>query len=97
MGNVVYPGVYQRYLDAGNDLNLDLSWIPTAECVLDLDFDHRLVISILGPLAILTVLGSMYMLARWKSCASQDGSLVVSHETIDRKYLTVVLLVTFFV
>lgn len=43
VANVTYTSVFQRFLDSVNVLNFDVLWIPSAGCVVNVDFHDRLV------------------------------------------------------
>lgn len=80
----MYPEVYQRFLGGIDVLNFDLGWIPSAECIVDFYFHHRLIFCTLGPPVALTVLGGMYAMAMRKSCATHDCVLVTADEEVHK-------------
>ena len=61
--NVTYPNIYQRFLDGVKVLNFDLSWILSVGCVFDIDFHDRLLLTTLGPIATVGVLGVTFSVA----------------------------------
>lgn len=92
MANVVYPGVYQRFLDIVDVLNFDLTWVLSAGCVVDVDFHDRLLISTTGPIVVMLLLGVIYTVARRMHRGSEHAIRNVEH-----KHVSMVLLVTFLV
>ncbi|CAB1114887.1 unnamed protein product [Ectocarpus sp. CCAP 1310/34] len=58
--NVTYPAVYQRFLNALDVFNFEISWIISAGCVMDLDFHDLLLLSTIGPLIALLFLAATY-------------------------------------
>ena len=44
VANVIYPDVYQGFLDALGFFNFDLAWVFSAGCVVDIDFHDRLLV-----------------------------------------------------
>lgn len=92
VANVVYPDVYQRFLDGVNLLNFDLNWIPSTWCIVDLGFHDRLIMATTVPLTILAVLGALSTLAHRMNGRS-SGTL----HTLRQNHLSMVLLLTFLV
>lgn len=93
----MYPEVYRRFLSGIDVLNFDLGWILSAECIIDFNFHHRLIISAIGPPVALAILGGSYAMATRKPCAIHEGVLVTANEDARHRYLPLVLLLTFLV
>lgn len=49
VANVTFPDIYQRFLDAVNVLNFELSWILSAGCMFSFNFHDYLLIATIGP------------------------------------------------
>lgn len=92
VANVVYPDVYQRFLDGVDLLNFDLNWIPSTWCIVDLGFHDRLIMATTVPLIILAVLRALSALAR-RIYGRPNGTL----QTLRQNHLSLVLLLTFLV
>ena len=94
VAHVTYPGVYDDFLRAMDVINFDLgSWISAGCLWSDIDFHDRLLVSTIGPLVVIGILGLTYMVASRRNAGA--GSAVV--ERIRHKHLTVLLFVTFLV
>lgn len=92
VAHVTYPDIYQRFLDSLEFLSFDLSWVIAIGCIVKIDFHDRLLISTIGPVIIMALLGVTYAIAVRRNRGSQ-GAL----EAIRHKHVFVVLLVTFLV
>ena len=92
VANVTYPDVYQRFLDGVNILNFDVLWIPSAGCLVDVDFHGRLLVSTIGPLVALALLAITYTVAKRRSSGSEAALQRIRH-----KHMSAVLLMTFLV
>lgn len=92
MANVTYPDVYQRFLDGVNVLNFDALWIPSAGCIVDVDFHDRLVVSTIGPLVALALLAGTYTVAKHRNCGSEAAL-----QNVGQKHVSMVLLISFLV
>lgn len=93
MANVTYPGVYGRFLDAVSAIvNLDVGMVLSAGCIVNTDFHDRLLVSTLGPLIALGLLGVTYFVALRRNSHSRDAL-----QTVLRKHFSVALLITFLV
>lgn len=93
VANVVYPSVYQPFLEAVDHLNFDLSLALSPGCMFRFDFHDRLLLVTIGPLIAGGILGATYVIASWKS---RSGSEEV-RQHIRQKHTSAALLVTFFV
>lgn len=89
---MVYPDVYQRFLDAVDVINFDLSWILSVGCVFDVDFHVRLLVSTVTPIVILAFVGITYVIAASRVSGSEHQLRKVRH-----RHVSVVLLLTFLV
>lgn len=92
MANVTYPNIYQRFLDAVNVLNFDLSWVLSVGCIFKIDFHDRLLFTTLGPIICLAMLGVTYSVAVIRNREASEGLA-----NIQQKHLSVVLLLSFFI
>ena len=92
VANVAYPPVYQRFLDGVNVLNFDALWIPSAGCIVDVDFHDRLLVSTIGPLVALALLAATFTVARHRNRGSETALERVRH-----KHMSMVLLISFLV
>lgn len=90
VANVVYPGVYQSFLDGVDLLNFDLTWVTG--CIFDTDFHDRLLVSTIGPLIALVCLSFTYCLGR-RIHTHSESALKIVKET----HLSATLLLTFLV
>ena len=90
MVNVVFPSVYQDFLDSVDILNVDLTWVLSAGCIIDIDFHDKLLIATLGPLVGMAILGGN-LVAMHRSGDSEDARKVIR-----QKNVSMVLLLTFF-
>lgn len=86
----IYPGGYQGMLNAIDTFNFDIGWIVDIECFSDVDFHVYLVMATVTPLVVLTILGLAYAVGRFLHRKSME-----SLETIRRKFLSLVIVVTF--
>ncbi|CAM9289996.1 unnamed protein product, partial [Hapterophycus canaliculatus] len=92
VANVTYPDIYQRFLEDMDVFNFDLGWILSVGCVFDLNFHHRLMISTLGPVTALLFLAGTYTIAATTNRGAHDTLQIIWN-----KYVSLVLLLTFFV
>lgn len=91
--NVVYPGVYQRFLDAIDIINFDLSWILSVDCLFEIDFHGRLLVSTIVPIITLMLVGITYVIS---ACRLSDSEYYLLRK-VRHKHVSVVLLLTFLV
>lgn len=92
--DVIYPGVYQTFLTAIDNVNLDIGIVASAGCQWsDIDFHDRLVVGTTFPLVVLGLLGMTYRIALHRSSGSADS---VS-DTIRNRHISAVIFVLFFV
>jgi len=92
VANVVFPNVYQDFLDGVDILNFDLSWIISVGCIVDIDFHDQLLFATLGPLLCMTILGCTYAAAMRRRELSEDARRVIR-----RKHVSMILLLTFLI
>lgn len=90
VADVVYPGVYQDFLDGVNFLNFDIAWITG--CIFDTDFHDKVLIATIGPLIALVCLMLTYLAGRILNKTSTD-----SIEVVKKKHLSSVLFLTFLI
>lgn len=93
VANVTYPGAYGRFLDAVSAMvNLDVSMVLSAGCIVNTNFHDRLLVSTLGPIIALGLLGVTYFVALRRNSHSHDAL-----QSVLRKHFSVTLLITFLV
>lgn len=97
MANITYPNIYQGFLDAIDVVNLDLGWVLQAECLINVTFHDRLILSTMGPLLGLAVIWAAYAVARRRHLCSEGPLSWTSLAAVNQKYLSMVLLLTFVV
>ncbi|CAN0155578.1 unnamed protein product [Ectocarpus sp. 4 AP-2014] len=92
VANVTYPDVYQRFLDALDVFNFDLTWILSAGCIVDVDFHDRLLVSTITPLIALLFMAGTFAAATTINRGAPDALQIVWN-----KHVSMVLLLTFLV
>ena len=92
VANVTYPELYQRFVDALEVFNFDLSWVLSAACVIDVDFHDRLLVTTIGPIVALLFLAVAYFIA-----ARINRGAPETLQIIWNKHISMVLLLTFLV
>lgn len=92
MANVTYPNVYQRFLDGVNILNFDALWIPSAGCIIDVDFHDSLLVSTIGPLLAVVFLAGTYIVATRRNRGSEAAL-----QKVRQKHTSMLLLMSFLV
>ena len=92
VANVQYPHEYQRFLNGVKLLDIDLGWMLSASCVVDIDFHDRLLFATIGPIVVILLLAMTYYIAARRNRHSEGAVQNVQH-----KHLSAVLLLTFFV
>lgn len=92
VANVTYPNIYQRFLDGVNILNFDLLWIPSAGCIMDVDFHDHLLVSTVGPLLAVAFLAGTYAVAKRRNRGSETAL-----QKVGQKHTSMLLLISFLV
>lgn len=92
VANVTYPDVYQRFLDALDVFNFDLTWILSAGCIVDVDFHDRLLVSTITPLIALLFLAGTYAGASAINRGAPEALQIIWNKNV-----SMVLLLTFLV
>ena len=93
IANVIYPQVYQRFLDTVMFLNFDLGWLlQFVGCVFEVDIHGRLLIATIGPIVAVVFLAVTYAVATKGHRGSADSLGKIRH-----KHMSLVLLLTFLV
>lgn len=90
--NVTYPDLYQRFLDGLNFINFDPGWLFSTGCLVHMDFHDRLLLSTMGPVVVMALLGVTYAVATWRYHAS-----AAARREVHRRHLSVLLLLTFLI
>ena len=67
----MYPRLYQRLLDVIALANFDFGWIPSAGCIMDVDFHVELIAATGGPLILVALLGLTYTIALHRNRGSE--------------------------
>lgn len=93
MANAIYPNSYERFLAIVSVANLDLAGLLSAGCLISTDFYDRLLVSTLGPIAVLVVLACTYRVATWRNRGAGGARRAV----IANKHTSIMLLVAFLV
>ena len=91
VANVTFPNVYQDFLDGVNVLNFDLSWVVSPGCFMNYDFYNRLLLTTIGPVGTIGLLGVTYVIAERRNRASE-----IALRTVRQKHASVAFLVVFF-
>ena len=92
VANVVYPRLYQRLLDVITLANFDLGWIPSAECVMDVDFHVELIAATAGPLVLVASLGLTYTIALHRNRGSERALSAVRRKHANAAVIIALLL-----
>ena len=92
VANVTYPDTYQRFVDGVDILNFDLGWTMSTGCLITFDFHDRLLVSTIGPIVVVMVLGITYTIAVSRYRRSEEVLQNVRH-----KHMSTVLVLTFLV
>lgn len=93
VANAIYPDTYERFLSIVSVSNLDMAGLLSAGCLISTDFYDRLLVSTLGPIAVLAVLGCTYKVATWRN----RGAGGATRTAIVNKHVSIMLLVAFLV
>lgn len=88
----VYPEEYQRFLSYLSLINMDIGFIMSFSCLVATDFYDRLLLSTIGPLFALAILGFTYFVALKRNSGSEMATPVVAH-----KHMSTALFVVFFI
>jgi hypothetical protein len=62
-----YPPIYSHYLKWLDIINLDVSWLLSAGCVMHISFYTKLLITTIVPLVVAAVILAIHLRMRWKS------------------------------
>ena len=89
---MVFPSVYQDFLDMVDIINFDLTWVVSVGCIIDTDFHDQLLFATLGPFVCMFILGCTYVIAMRRREMSEDARRVIR-----RKHASMVLLLTFLI
>lgn len=97
VATAIYPDSYERFLAVVSVSNLDLAGLLSAGCLISTDFYDRLLMSTLGPIAVLAVLACTYQVATRRNRGVSGASRPSSRAAILNKHTSVMLLVAFLV
>ena len=92
VANVAYPELYQRLLDVITLANFDLGWIPSAACIMDVDFHVELVAATVGPLLLVASLGLTYTIALHRNRGSERALSAVQRKHANATIVIALLL-----
>ena len=92
VANVVYPKLYQRFLDVITLANFDLGWIPSAACIMDVDFHVELIAATVGPLLLVASLGLTYTVALHRNRGSERAMSAVRRKHANATIVIALLL-----
>ena len=89
---MVYPRLYQRLLDVIALANFDLGWIPSAACIMDIDFHVELIAATVGPLILVALLGLTYTIALHRNRGSERALSAVQQKHANATIVIALLL-----
>ncbi|CAN0378106.1 unnamed protein product [Ascophyllum nodosum] len=92
VANVVYPKLYQRFLDVITLANFDLGWIPSAACIMHVDFHVELIAATVGPLLLVASLGLTYTVALHRNRGSERAMSAVRRKHANATIVIALLL-----
>ena len=92
MANVRFRDVYQRFLDAIDLLDIELSWVFYAGCVFSFDFHDRVLIATIRP-----IFGMVLLEITYADAAVRHRRCETALQNIRHKHMSMVLLLTFLV
>lgn len=93
VAGVTYPELYEQYLGAVDVFNLDLVWVVSPGCFVDVTFYDRLLAVTLGPLVVLVALSANYRVVRRRRARRERDST----RRVRGKHVSVFLLMAFLV
>ena len=88
----MYPRLYQRLLDVVSLANFDLGWIPSAACIIDVDFHVELIAATVGPLILVALLGLTYTIALHRNRGSKRALSAVRRKHANATIVIALLL-----
>lgn len=93
MASVTYPSVYETFVSHINVVNLNMSWILSAGCLIDTNFYDSLLLSTIVPLVILALVAISRMVASGRSPVDDR----MARSQIHRRHASILLWVSFLV
>lgn len=93
MASVIYPGVYEKFVEYIDIIDLDLAWMLSAECWVETDFYDTLLTATIGPLIICGLVLISYAIRRRRYFTHGQDLLV----RIYQKHATFLYLISFLV
>lgn len=90
---MTYPEMYERFLGAVDVFNLDLVWVVSPGCFVDVTLYDRLLAVTFGPVVVLVALSANYRVVRRGRARKERDST----RSVREKHVSVFLLVTFLV
>lgn len=88
---VEYPAVYAAFLSWLDIINLNIGFILSASCIVEMDFFDRLVFATVGPVLVLALLGGTYVIARKTNIGNDDTG------NVWHKHISIAIFFLFFI
>ena len=88
----MYPRLYQRLLNVITLANFDLGWIPSAACIMGVDFYVELIAATVGPLILVALLGLTYTIALHRNRGSERALSAVRRKHANATIVIALLL-----
>ena len=89
---MVYPRLYQRLLDVIALANFDLDWIPSAACIMNVNFYVELIAATAGPLILVASLGLTYTIALHRNRGPERALSAVRRKHANATIIAIALL-----
>eukprot|EP00953_Heterococcus_sp_UTEX-ZZ885_P000444 764-Heterococcus_DN1.PRE.1 len=74
------PALYEKFLRWLSLINLDMKWLLSAGCIVNIDFYGKLLTTTLLPLCVIAVLGMIHLRVRYKHQAYRVITTAALHE-----------------
>ena len=90
----MYPRLCQRLLDAIAlaNFDFDLGWVPSAACIMNVDFHVELIFEMVGPLVLVALGGLTYTIALHRNRGSERALSAVRRKHANATIATTLLL-----
>lgn len=93
MASVTYPELYETFLEYISVVNLDLTWMMSAGCLIDTDFYDSLLVTTIGPLVVAVLILVSRTILRSKCSANDQDKL----SKIDSRHASAMFWMSFLV